>query len=207
MNDLVALLETHGYLIVAAAVLAEQVGVPLPAFPVLIVAGALIAKGALSAPALLALAVIAALIGDFLWFQVGRTHGNRLIGWLCRLSVTSRDCLGRARNGFSRFGLKSLLVTRFVPGLAAAAPSLAGLSGYRRRDFALFDGAGALLWASSGLALGAVFSREVETVLALVTKIGAHALVIAIALGLALAAVLAWRWWRRGAVPGCGCKA
>jgi membrane protein DedA with SNARE-associated domain len=207
MSDLVALIETHGYLIVAAAVLVEQLGVPLPAFPVLVIAGALAAKGSLSAPAVLALAVIAALIGDYVWFQAGRAYGSRIVGLLCRWSLASGDCIGQARGGFARFGLKALLVTRFVPGLAAAAPSLAGWSGYRRRDFALFDGAGALLWAGTGTALGAVFHREVEQVLALLAAFGAHALAIAGGLGLAAVVAVAWRARRRSAPSGCGCRA
>jgi membrane protein DedA with SNARE-associated domain len=207
MNDVVALLETHGYLIVAAAVLVEQVGVPLPAFPVLVLAGTLVAKGTLSAPAVLALAAVAAVIGDYLWFQAGRAYGSRIIGLLCRWLLTPGGCIGRARSGFARFGLKVLLVTRFVPGLAAAAPSMAGWSGYRGRDFALFDGAGALLWAGTGTALGAVFHREVEQVLGLLSVIGAHALAIAGGLGVAAVLVIAWRARRPSAPTGCSCGA
>lgn len=212
------LLHQYGYAFVLAAVLVEQVGVPIPAFAVLVVAGALVAQGALSAPLVLALAVVAALIGDYLWFQAGRSYGRRVVGLLCRLSIGSGDCVGRARASFGRFGLKALLVTRFVPGLAAAAPSLAGLSGYRRRDFAVFDLAGALLWASTALAIGIAFHREVDGVIGFLREAGFRAVAVAGAIALALLAVAAWRMrarlgrlgrtlWTalRGRASPCGC--
>ena len=194
MGDLIELLERHGYLLVFAAVLIEQVGVPLPAFPILIVAGALVAKGVLAAPIVLALAVFAALAGDLLWFQFGRTFGSRVLGWMCRVSLSPDKCVSDAERAFARFGLKALLVTRFLPGLAAIAPSLAGLSGYRRRVFVVFDGLGAMLWAGTALAVGWIFHREVERVLAALEQAGPRALVL---IAVLIALFIGWKAWQR----------
>jgi membrane protein DedA with SNARE-associated domain len=187
MTQLIELLQTHGYWFVLLAVLVEQVGVPVPAFPVLVVAGALIADGALSAPAVLALAVIAALAGDLLWFQLGRRYGAPMLARLCRVTGAPDSCPLRAERFFGRFGLKALLVTRFVPGLAAVAPSMAGLSGYGRMRFAAFDAAGGAVWAGVAVTLGYVFHRQVDAVLATLQQVGTGALaavagVIAVAL-------------------------
>lgn len=194
MTQLVELLQTHGYALVLAAVLIEQIGVPLPAFPVLVVAGALVADGTLSGPTVLALAVLAALAGDLVWFQFGRRFGGSVVGWLCRLPLTPDGCAADAGRVFDRFGLKALLVTRFVPGLAAVAPTLAGHSGHRRLPFAFFDAAGGAIWAGAALAIGFVFHREVDQALAAIAQIGAGALLVLAAL---LAALAGWTWRRR----------
>ena len=194
MGELIDLLERHGYLLVFAAVLIEQIGVPLPAFPILIVAGALVAKGVLAAPIVLVLAVLAALAGDLLWFQFGRAFGSRVLGWMCRLSLSPDKCVSDAERAFARFGLKALLVTRFLPGLAAIAPSLAGLSGYRRRVFVVFDGLGAMLWAGTALGVGWIFHREVERVLAALEQAGPRAVILIAAV---IALFIGWKAWQR----------
>src|SRR5262245_65889245 len=201
MGDLIELLERHGYLLVFAAVLIEQVGVPLPRVPVLIVAGALVAKGVLAAPIVLVLAVLAALAGDLLWFQFGRAFGSRVLGWMCRLSLSPDKCVSDAERAFARFGLKALLVTRFLPGLAAIAPSLAGLSGYRRRVFVVFDGLGAMLWAGTALTVGWIFHRDVERVLAALEQDGPSAVMLDAAV---VALFIGSKTWARYRVGSAG---
>lgn len=194
MAHLVELLQNHGYAFVLGAVLIEQVGLPVPAFPVLVVAGALVAEGTLSAPAVMALAIAAALLGDLLWFQLGRRYGARMLAAMCRLSWSPDGCDINVRRTFARLGLKALLVTRFVPGLAAVAPSMAGLSGYPRMHFAAFDAAGGALWAAAAVGIGYVFHREVDAVLTTLQRVGTGALLTLGALG---AILLAAEWLRR----------
>lgn len=213
------LIHQHGYAFVLVAVLVEQVGVPIPAFAVLVVAGALAVNGAISVPLVFAIAVLAAVAGDLVWFQLGRRFGARVLAALCGLASSPERCTEDRETLFARFGLKSLLVTRFVPGLAALAPSLAGVAGYRRRQFAAFDAAGAALWAGTALALGAVFHREVDQVIAFIRGAGLQAAAIAGVIALALLAVAAWRMRARlgrlgRAIAGalrsrslpCGCR-
>lgn len=213
LNDLV---QQYGYAFVLAAVLVEQVGVPIPAFAVLVVAGGLAASGTISAPLVFVLAVLGAIAGDLLWFQLGRRYGARVLLALCGLRSSPERCAEDRDTLFARFGLKSLLVTRFVPGLAALAPSLAGVAGYRRRHFAAFDAMGAALWAGTALALGVLFHREIDQLLGMMQSAGAQ---VAAVIGVIVLAVLAVIVWRvrdrlsrlgrslRGALRGrtCGC--
>ncbi len=187
------LLHQYGYAFVLAAVLVEQVGVPVPAFAVLVIAGAIAVKGTLSVPLVFGIAVLAAVAGDLVWFQLGRRFGARVLVALCGLASSPERCTADRDTLFARFGLRSLLVTRFVPGLAALAPSLAGVAGYRRRQFAAFDAAGAALWAGTALALGVAFHREVDQVIAFIRAAGLQAVAVAGVIGLALLAVAAWR--------------
>jgi membrane protein DedA with SNARE-associated domain len=187
------LIHQYGYAFVLAAVLVEQVGVPIPAFAVLVVAGALAVNGAISVPLVFVIAVLAAVAGDLLWFQLGRRFGARVLLALCGLASSPERCAGERETLFARFGLKSLLVTRFVPGLAALAPSLAGVAGYRRRHFAAFDAAGAALWAGTALAVGVVFHREVDQVIGLLRAAGLQAAAAVGVIALAVLSVVAWR--------------
>jgi membrane protein DedA with SNARE-associated domain len=213
LNDLI---HQYGYAFVLAAVLVEQVGVPIPAFAVLVVAGGLAASGTISAPLVFVLAVLGAIAGDLLWFQLGRRYGARVLLALCGLRSSPERCAEDRDTLFARFGLKSLLVTRFVPGLAALAPSLAGVAGYRRRHFAAFDAMGAALWAGTALALGVVFHREIDQLLGMMQSAGAQVAAVIGVIVLAAVAVIVWRvrdrlgrFGRslRGALRGrtCGC--
>jgi membrane protein DedA with SNARE-associated domain len=213
------LLAQYGYAFVAAAVLVEQVGVPIPAFAVLVVAGALAVNGTISVPLVFVIAVLAAVAGDLLWFQLGRRFGTRVLLALCGFASSPERCAGDRETLFARFGLKSLLVTRFFPGLAALAPSAAGMAGYRRRHFAAFDAAGAMIWAGTALVLGVVFHREVDQVIGLLRGAGLHAAAVAGVLALAVVAMFAWRMRARirraggallaalrGRPAPCGCR-
>jgi membrane protein DedA with SNARE-associated domain len=213
------LLHQYGYAFVAAAVLVEQVGVPIPAFAVLVLAGAFAASGTISAPLVFALAVAAAVAGDLVWFHLGRRFGSRVLAALCGLASSPQRCAGDREALFARFGLKSLLVTRFFPGLAALAPSAAGMAGYRRRHFAAFDAAGAMIWAGTALALGVVFHREVDQVIGLLRATGLQAAAVAGVLALVVMTAVAWRMRTRirraggalltalrGRPAPCGCR-
>lgn len=213
------LLAQYGYAFVLAAVLVEQVGVPIPAFAVLVVAGALAVNGTISVPLVFVIAVLAAVAGDLLWFQLGRRFGTRVLLALCGLASSPERCAGDRETLFARFGLKSLLVTRFFPGLAALAPSAAGMAGYRRRHFAAFDAAGAMIWAGTALGVGVAFHREVDQVIGLLRGAGLHAAAVAGVLALAVVAVFAWRMRARirraggallaalrGRPAPCGCR-
>jgi membrane protein DedA with SNARE-associated domain len=219
MAPLHELIHQYGYAFVLAAVLVEQVGVPIPAFAVLVLAGALAANGAISALLVFAIAVSAAVAGDMLWFQLGRRFGARVLLALCGLASSPQRCAEDRDTLFARFGLRSLLVTRFLPGLAALGPSLAGVAGYRRRHFAAFDAAGAALWAGTALALGAVFHREVDRMIALLRATGTQVAAVVGVIAIAVLAVLAWRMRARiarvgralvaavrGQASPCGCR-
>src|SRR6266545_7186322 len=124
MNELFDVLFRYGYLVVFGWVFAEQIGLPLPAVPVLLAAGAMAGTGRLSLALVLVLAAVASLLSDVIWYWIGRTGGGRVLGFLCRMSLEADSCVRRTEESFSRRGARSLLIAKFVPGYSTAAPPL-----------------------------------------------------------------------------------
>lgn len=183
MNETLEFLTQHGLLVLGAAVFAEQIGLPLPAIPFLIAAGAMIGNGQMTLGMAVVSAVLAALAGDQVWFELGRFHGRRVLKWLCRISLEPTSCVRRTEDFFARHGARSLIVAKFVPGLSTVAPPLAGIVGLSIPQYLLYNGLGTFLWVASGIGLGYVFSDQLEQVLFLSAQIGP-------ALGLALLAAV-----------------
>ena len=193
-NETVGFLVRHGYSLVFASVLAEQLGLPLPAIPVLLAAGALAGSGKLSLSLILALAVAAALLGDSIWYEIGRRRGAKVLNLLCRISLEPDSCVRRTEATFARHGSKSLLIAKFVPGLNTVAPPLAGVFQMRFPRFLLFDSAGTLLWAGLFIGFGYVFSQQIEAISVRTAVLGGW-LVVLLAGG--LAAFLGWKYLQR----------
>ena len=194
MDEAFQFLIRHGYSVLFVWVLAEQLGLPLPATPLLLAAGALAGQGQMNVWAAIALAVLASLIGDVSWYQFGRVRGGKVLNLLCRISLEPDSCVRETEGAFVRHGARSLLIAKFVPGLNTMAPPLAGIIGMRPGRFLLFDGLGALLYLGSFVALGYVFSNQLEQVAARVASLGFSLLVI---LAGALGAYIGWKYVQR----------
>jgi membrane protein DedA with SNARE-associated domain/rhodanese-related sulfurtransferase len=156
------ILLTYGYLLLFAWVLVEQLGVPLPATPVLLAAGALSAEGQLSLPLALLAGLTASLVADTSWFLIGRKHGHRVLRLLCRLSMEPTICVRRTRDSFGRRRAVTLMIAKFVPGLATLAPPVAGENGMSLRRFLFFDGIGATAWVGALLFAGRLFGDALK---------------------------------------------
>jgi membrane protein DedA with SNARE-associated domain len=194
MHQVILYVTKYGMPLVFLVVLAEQIGLPIPAMPVLIVAGALAVDKDLSAPKVVLVAVLASLIADAAWYAVGRRYGFRVLKTICRVSLSPDSCVRQTTSIFERYGLPSLVVAKFVPGFSTVAPPLAGAIGARLPSFLFFDGAGALVWAGGGVAIGVIFHKEIDRCLQFLAGIGSWALAI---VGAVLALFIAVRWWRR----------
>ena len=151
------ILLAYGYLLLFAWVLVEQFGIPLPATPVLLAAGALSAEHQLSFPLALAAALAASLIADTAWFHIGRRYGHHVLRLLCKLSLEPTICVRRTTDSFGRRRRVTLMIAKFVPGLATLAPPVAGQNGMGYGSFLLFDGIGATLWIGALLTAGRFF--------------------------------------------------
>jgi len=147
----------YGYLILFAWVLVEQFGIPLPATPVLLAAGALSAQGQLSFPAALLAGVAASLAADSSWFLIGRRYGHHVLRILCKLSLEPTTCVRKTQDSFGRRRGITLMIAKFVPGLATLAPPVAGENGMDFPRFLFFDGIGATLWVGALLVAGRFF--------------------------------------------------
>ncbi len=156
------ILLTYGYLLLFAWVLVEQLGVPLPAMPVLLAAGALSAQDEISFPLALAAGLAGSLIADSAWFLIGRRYGHHVLRFLCKLSLEPTICVRRTQNSFGRRRAATLVIAKFVPGLATLAPPVAGQNGMGFGPFLLFDGIGSTLWLVSLLALGRSFGALLQ---------------------------------------------
>jgi membrane protein DedA with SNARE-associated domain len=197
---MVHILRHHGYSFIFLTVFAESLGLPVPSYPVMLVAAALAAALPLRLPAVFILCTLAALAGDGIWYQLGRTRGRPILRRLCSLSLSPDSCVSRTERFFQRNGLKSLLVAKFVPGLSAVTAPLAGMLGVPRRRFIALDLAGIALWAGSAMALGRAFRTEVEWViewLAAFGRTGVLILAVLLAGWLTLKMVERWRFYRR----------
>jgi len=180
----------HPYAILFGIVLAEQLGVPLPSVPVLLAAGALAGLGKIGAGPALGLASLATALADLCWFEAGRRRGNKVLKFVCRVSLEPDSCVRRTEDVFSRYGPRSLLFVKFVPGLGLMAVTLAGAFGLKRRHFLLYDVPGAAVWAGAYLAVGYVFSAQLERAIQAVTQLG---LTVA---GLVLGLIALWLLWK-----------
>jgi membrane protein DedA with SNARE-associated domain/rhodanese-related sulfurtransferase len=165
MDNILAFLKDHGTFLVFAVVFIEQIGVPLPAIPILIAAGVLAGTGHLGLSAVVTGAIIAALAADWIWYEVGRRRGRRVLELLCRIALEPRSCIARTEDFFKKHGVRSLVAAKFVPGLSTVAPPLAGIGGLTLAGFLLYDGLGVLLWVGSTVGLGYAFSDRIDTAL------------------------------------------
>jgi membrane protein DedA with SNARE-associated domain len=191
MTRLVHYVIRYGVWLVFVNVFAEQIGVPIPAVPALVIAGALTRSGKMSSTHVLIAAVIASLIADYIWYELGRRFGYRILKTLCRISLSPDSCVRDTEARFERWGLKSLLIAKFIPGFSTVAPPLAGAARQGRVAFLIYDGLGALLWAGSAVAAGRLFFHAIDRVLIALENLGYWALVI-VACVLAIVIIIKW---------------
>ena len=162
MNETIHFLTEYGPLMLFVVVFVEQIGLPLPALPVLVAAGVLAGTGHLNLWVALGVTVSAALAADWIWFELGRRQGRRVLDVLCRIALEPDSCVRRTEDFFIKHGPHSLVAAKFIPGLSTIAPPLAGIVGLGAPLFLLYDGLGAVIWALSGLGIGYVFSDQIE---------------------------------------------
>ncbi len=149
-----AALSDFGYAGLFLWVFLEQIGLPIPAIPVLVAAGAFVSSGRLALLPCLLLVLVASLAADFVWYYLGRVRGHTILNLLCRLSWKPDSCIGTTTNIFTKHGARTLLFAKFIPGLSTIAPPLAGVVKISPGRFALYDGAGALVWGLLPLLAG-----------------------------------------------------
>ena len=194
MNETLEFLVRHGATVLFAAVFIEQMGVPLPAAPWLLAAGALAGTGKMNWLAALSAAAFGSMIADTIWFYLGRHRGQRVLNLLCRISLEPDSCVRRTQNLFTRFGMRGIVAAKFVPGLSTLAPPLAGSSGVSAPRFLFFDGLGSLLYTGCFLVTGVLFSRQLEQILNALAGLGHSALGVVIGL---IALYIGYKYFQR----------
>jgi membrane protein DedA with SNARE-associated domain/rhodanese-related sulfurtransferase len=181
MEHLITLIEHYGLALVFVNVLLLQAGLPVPAYPTLIVTGALAARSPYTLPGLVATAVAASVIADLGWYLVGRRLGGRVLKTLCRISLSPDSCVRQTESIFTRWGARSLTVAKFIPGFASVATAMAGIVRLSPWRFLVFDAIGAALWSGVAISLGYIFRNAVNDVLDVLAAMGRIGLALVVA--------------------------
>ncbi len=179
---------------IIANVLADQLGLPVPAVPTLIVAGALAGAGQVPAAVVFIGAVLACLVADLLWYAAGRAYGNGVMKMLCRISLTPDSCVSQTQTRFERWGPNALIVAKFVPGLGIIAPPLAGATRMGSTRFIVYSALGAAAWVAAAMLAGLVFRPQIERLLQQLSSLGGTAVVVVLG---TLLLYIAYKWWER----------
>jgi len=194
VNELTTLVLRYGVGFVFLNVLFEQLGLPVPAVPTLLVAGALAADGKLPFGKVLAAAFVATVVADTVWFLLGRRYGRKILKTLCKVSLSPDSCVRQTEGLFDAYGLTSLLFAKFVPGYSTVAPPLAGAAGTTLPRFLVYTSGGTLIWTGTALGLGLLFHGAIERVLSFLTGLGGGALLL---LAGALLLYIGIKWTQR----------
>ncbi|HEY1788298.1 MAG TPA: DedA family protein/thiosulfate sulfurtransferase GlpE [Verrucomicrobiae bacterium] len=194
MNDTSRFLVVHGLPIIFGAVFLDQIGVPIPAAPWLLAAGALAAAGQFHWFIALELSVLACLVADFIWFYLGRYRGTQVVSLLCRMSLEPDTCVRKTVNIFTRYGWRGIIVAKFVPGMSTVTPPLAGMAGVRADQFLLVDGLGSLIYSGGFILLGYVFSNQITQIAAALDHYGGGLLTFIIII---VALYIIYKFWDR----------
>ena len=181
MNSIVQFLVKYDYSVLFAAVFANQVGLPVPSVLFLLAAGALAGSGRLSLTAAFGLALTASVLADWVWYEAGRRWGDKILHFIHHLATDPDAAERQSKRKFARYGPQVLLVAKFVPGLDAAAPPLAGVSGTSLLRFLALDAVGASLWSCVYTGLGYAFSRDLNRAVGYVARMGQLFVVVALA--------------------------
>jgi membrane protein DedA with SNARE-associated domain/rhodanese-related sulfurtransferase len=194
VQEVTRLIGQYGLLLVFGNVLIEQIGLPIPALPTLVIAGALAVEGKLSAWATFGAAFVACTIGDGVWYLAGRVYGRRVMRLLCRISLSPDSCVRQTENQFERWGGSVLVLAKFIPGLSGIAPPLAGATRLPWLTFLLLNSMGVAIWAGAAIGAGMLFQPQVNRLLSRMEDLGSWALGT---IALLLAVYIAFKWWER----------
>jgi membrane protein DedA with SNARE-associated domain/rhodanese-related sulfurtransferase len=196
MQQVTPVIEQYGLIIVFLNVLLAEGGLPLPAFPILIAATALVTEVRHQVPEIILAGIGGSLIADLAWYWGGRRYGGRVLGLLCRTSLSPDFCVRQTEAVFLKVGPWSLLFTKFFPGLSTISVAMAGATRMSLSLFVLLDGIGVLLFVGAAVSIGLVFQDAITDILVMFAELGKYGLSFVLAvLGLYLLA----RWWRRQA--------
>jgi len=194
MDSIASQLAQYGVPLVGLNVLLQQLGLPIPAVPTMMLAGALAVAGRIDFASAFAISVVASLFADLLWFWAGRRYGYPVLRFLCRISLSPDTCVRQTEGIFERWGFFSVVISKFVPGFATVAPPIAGALKMRVVPFVAASTASASLWVGAAMIAGAIFARQIEVALAWMQG---HVALAALTLGAVAAVYIALKAFQR----------
>jgi membrane protein DedA with SNARE-associated domain/rhodanese-related sulfurtransferase len=172
----------HGYLWLFLAALLERIGLPLLVTPVVVAAGAVAGLGDMSLAAVVGLTVVASELGDWLWYELGRSRGASVLRILCKISLEPDSCVRKAEDAFGRHTATALISSKFVFGVGRLAAPVAGLSGMSRRRFLALNALGSFVWATCFAVVGYIPARKLPIDVLIEETLGWLLLLVAVAI-------------------------
>ena len=194
MSTFLSFLIQHGYAVLFFGVLMEQLGLPIPAAPLLLAAGALVGFGNLDILPIFLSIWSASLMADLGWYFLGRRRGAKVLSFLCRISLNPDSCVIRTKDIFTRQGARSLLVAKFLPGVNTITPPLAGILRMRLERFIFWDSLGIILWVIVLVGMGHQFRHQLEWIAEHILRLGNGVGILVFG---SLAGYIAWKAWQR----------
>jgi membrane protein DedA with SNARE-associated domain len=188
------LLLHHGYALLFVYVLVVSLGVPIPVDPVFLLMGAQAGDHQYSFFLALLVALAPAVLGDIVWYQVGKYKGRSVLSLLCKLSLEPDTCVRKTETSFSTRGANALLFSKFIPGMSLVSVTLAGISRMPFGRFVLMNSAGCALWVSVYLGVGWLFHKQVDTIIYALGLYGRRAGLVIVTL---LAVYLGYKYFQR----------
>jgi len=180
MNTLIELVQAYGLWIIFLITLFQSIGLPLPAFAIIIFTAAITPTTAIDITSLLMTATFGSLIGDIILYQAGKRLGTSILGKLCRISLSPDSCIRSSGDIFNRYGPPALTVLKFVPGLSTLAPVVAGVYAMPIFSFIAFSMIAAAFYSIAAVSLGVLFQDEISSLIATLTQFGKLSIVIII---------------------------
>jgi len=193
MNPHVQDILRHGYLLLFLVALIERLGLPLLVTPVVIGAGALAGLGDMSLALVILLTTVAAELGDWLWYELGRSRGASVLRLLCKVSLEPDSCVRKSEDAFGRHTAKALISSKFIFGVGRLAAPVAGLTGMSRQRFLALNALGSLVWVVGFALVGYIPARKLP-IDVLIEQAAGWLLVI---LAIALVTNVIWKYVQR----------
>ena len=190
MEHFAELFQTYGYSMLFVLGIAEFLGVPIAAAPVLMVVGAASVDGIIDPVLAVGSVAVGALLTESAWFGLARWRGRRLLDVACGLASNPNVCALAFRNRVRKSGAGILIAAKFIPGSGSVPAFAAGLAGLDYRRFALFDAAALLLWSTLYVTVGGVFHAQVE---ALTQSVSNHFAWVSVGVSVLFVVAFAWR--------------
>lgn len=166
----------------------------MPVAPLLLTCGALAGQRQMSLWMTVLAAAVASLISDSAWYYVGKRRGLGVLRMLCKISLEPDTCVRVTEAKFAKFGLRTLLFAKFVPGLNTAAAPITAVVGTPYPRFVPFAFTGAVLWAGAFTLAGYFFSNQISRITDDLQRLGSWTLVLLIG---GFIAYIGYRYYER----------
>jgi membrane protein DedA with SNARE-associated domain len=181
LHSLEPALDRYGYRAVAAFVLLEDFGIPVPGETILILGAVYAGTGRLNVVLVALIGFIAAVLGDNIGFAIGYLGGRRLIARYGRYMLITTERLEKAAGFFERHGAKVVVAARFIEGLRQANGIIAGVSEMHWARFLTYNAIGAAVWVAVWTGIGYLSGNHLNTIYSAATRYEAYLALAAVA--------------------------